>query len=119
MGTNPYEAPQTDISGNSPPPPGAPGAVTSLPPELENRATALLGQMRSRGAGASLAVAGAISLVPSVVLFGVVLGFIIGGVIATAISKAWVRGRTQHYIDKVCAKLGIPPGLFRPEKYLL
>ena len=121
MGTNPYEAPQADISGRSPTfeGQGAAGAVTSLPPELENRATALLGQKRSRAAGASLAVAGAACIGPSILLFGFLLAFIIGGVIATVISKAWVKGRTQHYIARVCAELGIPPGAFRPEKYLL
>jgi hypothetical protein len=119
MGSNPYEAPQADITGRASSPPGAEDPVAPLSPEMENRATQLLGSKRSRAGGASFAIAGAICVGVMMLLFGLFLGLIIGGALAGAISRAYVRARTPRYIEQVCAELGIPRRAFNPERYLL
>lgn len=119
MGSNPYEAPQADITGGVPPAAGVAEGATRLPPELENRATQLLGAKRSRATGMAFAIAGASCIGVCSLLLGLLLGFIVGGALATVISKAYVRGQTPRYIREVCSELGIPPGAFRPEQYLL
>jgi hypothetical protein len=120
MGTNPYEAPRTEISGGGAiPAPGLIDGPSFLPAELEIRAMELLGRKRSRSTGASFAVAGAICVAALAFVTGLFWAFVVGGAIAGAISKAWVRSRTPALVAEVCAELGIAPGLFKPEGYLL
>jgi len=113
MGSNPYEAPRSDIVGAGEQP------EVVLPAEVEGRAMELLGRKRSRSAGASFAVSWAICIAVLIFVTGLVWAFIIGGALAGLISKAYVRGRTPRLVEQVCAELGIPPGAFKPERYLI
>jgi hypothetical protein len=117
MGTNPYEAPQADISSG-----GAPGlseATSSLPPEVELKAMELLGRKRSLSTGASFAVSWAACIAVLMFVTGLVWAFIVGGALAGVISRSFVRARTPRLVAEVCAELGLRPGSFRPERYLL
>jgi len=123
MGTNPYEAPQADIDrGNgatAPPLPGLSDGTSSLPPEVELRAMALLGHKRSRTAGASFAVAWAACIALLIFVTGLAWAFIVGGILAGVISRVYVVSRTAVLVAQVCDELGLPPGSCRPEQYLL
>jgi len=79
----------------------------------------LLGRMRSRSAGASFAVAWAICIAVLMLFVGLLLALIVGAAMAGAISRYHVKARTQVFVDRVSAQLGIPPGAFRPERYLI
>jgi hypothetical protein len=121
MGTNPYEAPRSEIGEGStaPPLPGLSDGTSSLPPEVDLRAMALLGQKRSRSAGASFAVAWAVCIGLLIFVTGVAWAFVVGGILAGVISRAWVQSKTAALVAEVCDELGLPPGSFRPEQYLL
>ena len=119
MGTNPYEAPHADIQTAGAAPPGLSDGTSSLPPEVELKAMALLGHKRSRSTGASFAVAWAASIAVLMFVTGLLWAFIVGGALAGVISRAWVRSRTPRLVAEVCAELGLPPGSFQPERYLL
>jgi hypothetical protein len=101
------------------PAPGLSEGPSSLPPEVELRAMELLGRKRSRLTGTSFAIAGAICVAALAFVTGLLWAFVVGGAIAGAISKAYVRSRTALLVAEVCAELGIPPGSFKPEGYLL
>ena len=118
MEQNPYEPPKADIGGQSSSASELP-AVQPLAADVEAKAMELLGRMRSRSAGASFAVAWAICIAVLVLFVGLLLAFIIGAAIAGAISRYHVKARTQVFVDRVSAQLGIPPGAFRPERYLI
>jgi hypothetical protein len=119
MDPNPYEAPKADLSGS-----GA-RAVTplpsgeALPAELELRAMELLGRKRSRLTGVSFAVSWAIFTVLLALFLGLIWAFILGGALAGAFSRYHVRNKTPILVAEVSAELGIPPGAFQPERYLL
>jgi hypothetical protein len=125
MGSNPYEAPKadlakTDLAGGAPLLAGTVAVSAPLPPELELKATALLGQKRSRLTGISFAVTGAACVGLMALLTGLVWAFIVGGALAGAISRAYVKSRTERLAEEVCAELGLPPGSFKPDaNYLL
>jgi hypothetical protein len=117
---NPYEPPKADIVVG----PDSPAATfvdggSSLPPELEAKAMELLGRKRSSAGGISFAVAWLLWTPVLWLVTSVVPALIIGGALAGAISRVYVKARTQAYIRQVSAKLGIPPGAFRPERYLI
>jgi len=119
MGSNPYEAPEADVGGGASPQPGAEGPPSQLSPELEMRAMALLGHMRSRATGVSFAVSWAVCTGLLALVTGLVWAAIVGGILAGVISRAWVAGQTPQFVERVSAELGIPPGTFKPEQYLL
>src|SRR6476646_3453661 len=119
MGTNPYEAPQADIHIGAGGVPGLSEATASRPPEVGLRAMELLGGKRSRAAGASFAVAGAACIAVLMFVTGLVWAFVVGGALAGVISRSFVRARTPRLVAEVCAELGLAPGSFRPERYLL
>ena len=114
MVSNPYEAPQADITGGAASPAAAP-----LPPDLEMKAMELLGRKRSRVTGISFAVSGAVCVGLLALVLGLLLAFIVGGAIGGAIARAYVGSQTERLVAEVCAELGIPPGSFKPETYLL
>lgn len=120
MGTNPYEAPRAEIGNAATAPlPGLSDGASLLPPEVELRAMTLLGQKRSRTAGASFAVAWAACSGVLIFVTGVAWAFIVGGILAGVISRAYVGSRTPALVAQVCDELGLPLGSFRPEQYLL
>ena len=119
MGSNPYEAPRADSTGGPSPPQGADSPAIELPPELEMKAMELLGQKRSRSTGASFAVSWAACTAVLFLVTGLVWAVIIGGVLAGVISKAYVARQTPRLVEEISAELGIPPGAFRPERYLI
>ena len=119
MDQNPYEPPKAEIAAGSSSGSGLADGGAPLPPELEAKAMELLGHMRSRSAGASFAVAWAICIAVLVLFMGLLLAFIVGAAIAGAISRYHVKSRTHVFVDRVSAQLGIPPGAFRPERYLI
>ena len=119
MDPNPYRAPKADLTGGSAPAvaPLAPGEP--LPDELELRAMQLLGRKRSRLTGVSFAVSWAIFSVLLALFVGLIGAFIVGGALAGVFSRSYVRGKTPTLVAEVSAELGIPPGAFQPERYLL
>ena len=119
MGTNPYEAPNADITGVASSVPGLSDGMSSLPPEVELRAMALLGHKRSRSTGASFAIAWAACIAVLMFVTGLIWAFFVGAALAGVISRAYVRSRTPALVAAVCKELGLPPGSFRPERYLL
>jgi hypothetical protein len=119
MGSNPYEAPRADITGGAPPSPGAAQPVAELSPELEMKAMELLGRKRSRSTGASFAVSWAVCTGVLALVTGLFWAVVIGGALAGVISKAYVAGQTPRLVEQVSSELGIPPGAFKPERYLL
>lgn len=114
MEQNPYEPPKADIGVGS-----SSGSGQPLPADVEAKAMELLGRKRSSAAGISFAVAWAVCTPLLLLVTGLLLALIIGGVAAGAISKLYVKSRTQAYVTQVSQELGIPPGAFRPERYLI
>lgn len=114
---NPYEPPRADVEAA--PAPATPEGEPSLSPELELQAMRLLGQKRVRAAGISFGIWWAISFLALSLVTGLLWAFIGGGALAGVISKARVRAKTGALVAQVCAELGIPPGAFRPERYLI
>jgi hypothetical protein len=81
----------------------------------------LLGQERSRATGITYGVWWAICFVTlgPILGLGLLWAFIFGGVLAGVISKYRVSAQTPKLVAQVSAELGIPPGAFQPERYLL
>jgi hypothetical protein len=124
MNENPYAPPRADI--NQPPSPSAVAGSTSsgapaeqLPPELEARAMQLLGQMRSRATGVAFGISWAGSILVLFFVVGLIPGLIVGAILGGVISKAYVKSQTPALVEKVSRQLGIKPGLFNPDRYLI
>jgi hypothetical protein len=116
---NPYEPPKAEVVAGSSSGSGLAYNGPPLAPDLEAKAMELLGRMRSRSAGASFAVAWAICIAVLVLFMGLLLAFIVGAAMAGAISRYHVKSRTQVFVDRVSAQLGIPAGAFQPQRYLI
>ena len=119
MEQNPYEPPKAEIGAGSPSPASGATAGQPLPAELEAKAMELLGRLRSSSAGISFGIAFGISTALLLLVTGLLLALIFGGIIGGAISKLWVKSRTDVFVHRVSEELGIPPGVFRPERYLI
>ena len=122
MDDNPYAPPATDMDSPVAPIVGASagaGDQTHLSPELEMKAMEMLGQRRSRAGVRSFGVAWGICIVALIFVTGLVPALIVGSIIAGAISKVYVKSHKQAMVDAVAAELGIRPGLFAPDRYLL
>jgi len=89
MELDPYAPPKS--------PDDVPRTVAPLPPELEMQAVRVLGEI-------------GLGLIPAGVL---------GGLAGGGIAKGYVNLRKPAMIDAVSRQLGIPTGLFNPDKYLL
>jgi hypothetical protein len=116
---NPYEPPKSDIVAGAFSSGSGLAAGQALPPDIEAKAMELLGRKRSRAAGISFAVAWAVCTPMLLLVTGLLLALIIGGALAGAISKLYVKSSTQAFVTQVSRELGIPPGAFRPERYLI
>jgi hypothetical protein len=116
---NPYEPPKADLGRASAPPPSGLSPGHALAPELEMKAMALLGRKRSSAGTISFCVAWAASAPLLLMLVGFAPALIGGAVLAGAISKVYVKSRTEAFVARVSDELGIPPGAFRPERFLI
>jgi hypothetical protein len=112
MAMDPYAPPRSTED--------APIAMQALPPELEMQAVRVLGEMRTRAAGRAFAVGWlASTAVLMLVGLGLIPAGLLGGLAGGGISKGYLSWRKPAMIEAVSRQLGIPAGLFNPDKYLV
>lgn len=98
----------------------APRTAVPLPPELEMEAVRVLGQMRARAASWAFAIGWLASTACLMLIgLGLIPAGLLGGLAGGGIAKGYVHVRKPAMIDAVSRALGIPTGLFNPDKYLL
>jgi hypothetical protein len=112
MAMDPYAPPKSTED--------APIGMQVLPPELEMQAVGALGQMRARAASRAFVVGWlASTAVLMLAGLGLIPAGLLGGLAGGGISKGYVNLRKPAMIEAVSRQLGIPAGLFNPDRYLL
>jgi hypothetical protein len=107
---NPFAPPKADLEG---------GPVERLSPEMEARAMEMLGKLRARTGAISFAVIWPLCTAVLMLGLGLIWALIVGSVIGAALSRAYVKARRRAMVESVCRALGVRPGSFNPDQYLI
>ena len=110
MSENPFAPPKADLEG---------GPVERLSPEMEARAMEMLGKLRARTGAISFAVIWPLCTAVLMLGLGLIWALIVGSVIGAALSRAYVKARRRAMVESVCRALGVRPGSFNPDQYLI
>jgi hypothetical protein len=112
MDMDPYAPPKSNDD--------APHTAGPISPDLEMEAVRVLGKMRVRAGSWAFAVGWFASTACLMLIgLGLIPAALLGALAGGGISRSYVSWRKPAMVDAVSRELGIPRGLFNPDKYLL